>query len=260
MRDSRVISFTDNLNISRYLILSGGINLIEDNLMGHKSETNNTSSWYLQSILRVPKIPYLKLSYYNNLSDNEMNKDIDADFQKNENKSQRLICSIGYNITQIPYVPTQLDISYKIGSDNSYQIVEEENIDLTENDNNSLNLTMLNRFQKIPLTLKFAFSLNNNENLLYLTSKKSKTSNFFASASYSLWNDRINPYTDFRIISSSGAQNDRDYLYYSLGVEAYPLRSLSINTNIAITDYNNNNSNAYDYNNFIWRVLLTQRF
>jgi hypothetical protein len=119
---------------------------------------------------------------------------------------------------------------------------------------------MLNRFQKIPLTLKFAFSLNNNENLLYLTSKKSKTSNFFASASYSLWNDRINPYTDFRIISSSGAQNDRDYLYYSLGVEAYPLRSLSINTNIAITDYNNNNSNAYDYNNFIWRVLLTQRF
>ena len=260
MRDSRVISFTDNLNISRYLILSGGINLIEDNLMGHKSETNNTSSWYLQSILRVPKIPYLKLSYYNNLSDNEMNKDIDADFQKYENKTQSLICSIGYNITQIPYVPTQLDISYKIGSDNSYQIVEEENIDLTENDNNSLNLTMLNRFQKIPLTLKFAFSLNNNENLLYLTSKKSKTSNFFASASYSLWNDRINPYTDFRIISSSGAQNDRDYLYYSLGVEAYPLRSLSINTNIAITDYNNNNSNAYDYNNFIWRVLLTQRF
>jgi hypothetical protein len=82
--------------------------------MGHKSETNNTSSWYLQSILRVPKIPYLKLSYYNNLSDNEMNKDIDADFQKYENKSQSLICSIGYNITQIPMFLPNLILAIKL--------------------------------------------------------------------------------------------------------------------------------------------------
>jgi len=260
MQDSRVISFTDNLNISRYFILSGGLNMIEDNLMGHKSETNYTTSWYLQSILRIPKIPYLKLSYYNNLSDNENNKDIDSDFQNYENKSQSLICGVGYNITQIPYIPTQLDISYKIGTDNSCQTVEEEKIDLTDNENNSINLTMLNRFQKIPLTLKFALSLNNDENLLDVTNKKSKISNFFVGATYSLWDDRIKPYTDFRIVSSSGTQSDRDYLYYSLGVEAYPLSSLSINTNIAVTNYNNKNDSVYDYDNFIWRVLLTQRF
>ncbi len=83
MPDSKVISITDNFNVSRYFILSGGLNLIGDNLSGaHKSETNNTTSWYLQSILRLTNLPYFKLAYYNNLSKNKQNQDIVSEFQK----------------------------------------------------------------------------------------------------------------------------------------------------------------------------------
>ena len=256
MPDSKVISITDNFNVSRYFILSGGLSLIEDNLSGHKSETNNTTSWYLQSILRLTNLPYFKLAYYNNLSKNKQNQDIVSEFQKAENKSQNLILGIGYNITQIPYVPTQLDISYQTGADNSTK----SNEDLTDNENNNLCLTMLNRFQMIPLTLQFTMSLTNNKDLLAITNKKGKNNNFFIGATYSLWDDKIKPYTNYRIVSASGAQGDRNYQYYILGVEAYPLKSLSVNTNIAITDYNNNDNNTYDYSNFIWRVLLSQRF
>ncbi len=43
---------------------------------------------------------------------------------------------------------------------------------------------------------------------------------------------KVKPYTNYRIVSASGAQGDRNYQYYILGVEAYPLKSLSVNTNI----------------------------
>ena len=257
--DSKVISITDNFNVSKYFILSGGLNLIEDNLMKHKSETNNTTSWYLQSLIRIPQAPYFKFAYYNNSGKNEENKDIAYEkesFQKVKNKSQNLIFGIGYNITQIPYVPTQVDIGYQMGTDNS----KKSDSDLTDNKNNNFNITMLNRFQMIPLTLQFAMTLNNNKDLLAITNKKGKNNNFFVGATYSLWEDKIKPYTNYRIVSASGAQGDRSYQYYTLGVEAYPIKSLSVNTNIALTDFNNKDNTPGDYSNFIWRVLLSQRF
>ncbi len=233
--------------------------MIEDNLMKHKSETNNTTSWYLQSLIRIPQAPYFKFAYYNNSGKNEENKDIAYEkesFQKVKNKSQNLIFGIGYNITQIPYVPTQVDIGYQMGTDNSKQ----SDSDLTDNKNNNFNITMLNRFQMIPLTLQFAMTLNNNKDLLAITNKKGKNNNFFVGATYSLWEDKIKPYTNYRIVSASGAQGDRSYQYYTLGVEAYPIKSLSVNTNIALTDFNNKDNTPGDYSNFIWRVLLSQRF
>ena len=256
MPDSRVISLTDNFNVSRYFILSGGLNLIEDNLSEHKSETNNTTSWYLQSILRLTNLPYFKLAYYNNLSENKQNKNIASTFQKAKNSSQNIIFGIGYNITQIPYVPTQLDISYKTGTDNS----KKSNEELSDNKNSGFNLTMFNRLQMIPLTLQFTMSLNNNKDPLAITNKKGKNNNFFMGASYSLWEDNIKPYTNFQIVTADGAQGDRTYQYYTLGVEAYPWKALCINTNIALANYKNKENSAYDYNNFVWRVLLTQQF
>jgi hypothetical protein len=95
---------------------------------------------------------------------------------------------------------------------------------------------------------------------LAITNKKGNNNNFFVGATYSLWEDKIKPYTNYRIVSASGAQGDRSYQYYTLGVEAYPIKSLSVNTNIALTDFNNKDNIPGDYSNFIWRVLLSQRF
>ncbi|MDD4309495.1 MAG: hypothetical protein PHO32_03880 [Candidatus Cloacimonetes bacterium] len=59
LNDSRSVVFTDQLNISRYFVLSGGLTHTADNLMNHKSETNKYTSWHFQSIIRPNKLPYL---------------------------------------------------------------------------------------------------------------------------------------------------------------------------------------------------------
>ncbi len=118
---------------------------------------------------------------------------------------------------------------------------------------------MLNRFQMIPLTLQFTMSLTNNKDLLAITNKKGKNNNFFLEP-HTVYGMIKKPYTNYRIVSASGAQGDRSYQYYTLGVEAYPIKSLSVNTNIALTDFNNKDNIPGDYSNFIWRVLLSQRF
>ena len=76
-----------------------------------------------------------------------------------------------------------------MGTDNS----KKSDSDLTDNKNNNFNITMLNRFQMIPLTLQFAMTLNNNKDLLAITNKKGKNNNFFVGATYSLWEDKIKP-------------------------------------------------------------------
>lgn len=258
--DSKVISISDQLNISRYLVLSGSFNLSTDNLMEHKQDTTTLLSYNLQSLLRIPKLPYLKAAYYASQSENEANKKIiSTPIDIFTSTSSALSFGIGYNLSQIPVVPTQLDISYRIGSDNyekedTLAVVQK----LAENESNGLNITMLNRFANYPLTLQFALALNNQENLL--SSLKNKNQNLLMGAAYSFLQNRLKPYLNYRSIGLGGDQGKQNYGYFSLGLEAYPTSSLVLNTSLGLQNYNNKADSNKDFDNFIWRVLLTQRF
>lgn len=259
-QDTKTLYFGDQLNISRFFVLSGGMNFSEDNLMKHKSETTSTISWNAQSILRLPRIPYLKAAYYSSNNQNRANNKVaTSPIDKLTGESSALSFGIGYNISQIPLVPTQLDISYRLGSDSSdKKDVQSIVTKLSDNENNGFNITMLNRFTIIPLTMQFALSLNNQKELL--TPFDNKNNNFLLGAAYSLWQNRIKPYMNYRTVSLSGFQGKQHYGYFALGTEAFPLSGLSVNTSLGFAGYSNKADSSKNYDNFIWRVLLTQRF
>lgn len=260
MQDSKALTLTDQLNLSRYFVLNGGLNFNEDNLMQHKSETTSGLSWNASAILRLPRIPYLKAAYFSSNGKNKANPKVATTLiDKISRNSSSLSFGIGYNISQIPVVPTQLDISYRIGEDDSDKVDSLAVLtQLTDNENNGLNITMLNRFTIIPLTLQFAMSANNQKQLILLT--ENKNSSFLFGAGYSLWQNRVKPYLNYRMVSLSENQGDQNYGYFTLGAEALPLSSLSVNTSLGFSGYSNKNDSSKDYNNLIWRVLLTQRF
>lgn len=260
MQDSKALTFNDQFNLSRYFVLSGGLNWTEDNLMQHKSETNTSLSWNAQTLLQLPRLPYLKAAYFTSLGNNRVNSEITTTkIDKYERKSNSLSFGMGYNISQIRYVPTQLDISYRMGADNCDKT---DTLDVvtpqTDNENSGLSLTMYNRFALIPLTLQFALSSNQQKELL--TPLKNNNLNLLFGAGYSLWNSRIKPYLNYRTISLSGDQNKQHYGYFTLGVDTLPLKSLSLNTSVAFQEYSNQTSSNSDYDTFTWRMLLTQRF
>ncbi len=261
MNDSRVISVSDQLNISRYFLLSGGMNYTVDNLMEHKSETNSTSSWFAQSVLRLPRLPYFKAAFYNNLSRNKDNHRVavTAPFEKLSRRSNSLSFGIGYNLVQIPYAPTQLDVSYRFGEEESdktdLQSVETR---LSENENNGLNISMSNRWATLPLTTQLAMSFSGNKNLLLST--KDTNSNLLIGAGYGFWDQKLKPYVNFRSVSLGGDQAKQSYNYFTLGLEATPLRDLQVNTSLGTQSYNNKQSSTSDYSSLTWSLLLTQRF
>jgi len=261
MNDSRALSVTDQLNISRYFLLSGGMNFIEDNLMEHKSETNNTTSWFAQSILRLPRLPYLKAAYYNNVSKNKDNPRVAVftPFDKLSRGSNNLSFGIGYNVCQIQFAPTQLDLSYRIGDEESDK-TDLQNVEtrLSENESNGLNLTMFNRYSMIPLTTQFSMSLNYNKNILLNT--RDKNNNLFFGAGYGFWDQRLKPFINYRTVGLGGDQVQQRYSFFTLGLEATPLPDLLVNTSLGTQNYSNNSSNAKEYNSFTWRLLITQRF
>lgn len=252
--DSSTLSITDQINIYRYLVLSGGLNIIEDNLMGHKSETNKYNNWFVQSIIRIPQMPYLKIAYYNNQGENEDNPDIESAFNPYTRNSNNLALGIGYNLTQIAMVPTQFDISYKMGSDD-YKL---NSITNSDNENSSINFTMYNRFTTLPLTTQFSMSINDQK--LKITDRKNKNQSFLFGAGYGLWENKIKPFANYRIVSVDQDSNKTNYGYFTLGVEAYPLKDLSVTTDLGLNSFSSDDDLAEDYNNTTWRVFLTQRF
>lgn len=260
MNDSRMVSISDQMNVHPYIVLNSGFNFSADNLMGHKSETNTNSSWFAQAVLRLPRAPYLKAAVYNNSGENEANPDVTAAsaFEPYLRNSQNISFGIGYNIKQIAFVPTQLDISYRMGADDSQKTDTLEVVNVfTDNESSGLNFSMHNRFSTLPLTTQVSLAINTNKANLLNT--ENKNSVFFLGAAYSLWQNRIKPYANLRLVSLSGDQGDQSYSYLTLGAEANPLTNTTVSTDLGFQNHNSNLSNA-DYGTFVWRVLLSQRF
>ncbi|MDD3235892.1 MAG: hypothetical protein PHH43_06155, partial [Candidatus Cloacimonetes bacterium] len=113
------------------------------------------------------------------------------------------------------------------------------------------------------LTTQFSMSLGKQKKkptLLTPTTEVNDNQNLFFGAGYSLWENRIKPFANYRLVSYNSTQGDQKYGYITLGVEAYPMRDMMISTNLGFQNYSSDIPNAKDYGTTTWRVLLTQRF
>ncbi len=261
LNDTRVISITDQFNFGRLLFLSGGVNFTEDNLMGHKSETNTYQTIFAQMILRVPNMPYLKASFNDNSGENKANEEIaDDSFAPYQRNAQNMSFGIGYNIVQIPYVPTQLDISYRMGLSESEHLPAGETSysKLSDNTNNGIAFTMSNRYSMLPLRTQISYTTGTNKD--EMATKEYKNSSIFLKADYSLWQDRIKPYISYRNTKLSGDNDPQKYNYFNLGLESYPIRNMTVAADMGIKSYSNDLNSALDYDATTFKLSLTQRF
>jgi hypothetical protein len=260
MNDTREISVTDQINFGRALFLSGGFTLTQDNLMEHNSETNIYQSIFAQAIVRYPNLPYLKAGFNLNTGENESNNDIiDDNFEPFERNSQNMNFGIGYNIVQIPYVPTQLDISYRFGFDESERETQAGALQkITDNNNQGMAFTMNNRFSMIPLRtqISYATSTNNND----ILDKEYQNNSLFLKADYQIWENRIKPYISYRNTNLSKDNTPQKYNYFNLGLESYPIRNMTVTADMGLMNYKNDDDSSRDYDTTTFRLCLTQRF
>jgi len=260
MNDSKMLTVSDQITVGRLLTITGSYSVTEDNLMGHKSETNSYQNIAAQAILRVPRMPYLKASFADNRGENKANEDIESDFTPYTRDARNMSFGIGYNIVQIPYVPTQLDISYRFG--NNVNEIDKGAVagiqKLSDNKNNGIAFTMSNRYQMLPLRTQLSFSTASNENILL--DEKYENNSFSLRADYSFLEKILRPYVSYRNTSLKGDHDPQSFNYYNLGLEAYPLTNMTVSADIGLRIYKNDADSSMDYDTTTFRLLLSQRF
>lgn len=263
--DTKQIQVNDQINILNTLYLNGGVNLSKDNLSGTKEQTNTTLSWNAQATLRIPRMPYLKAGFFNNDYSNEQNTEIipTNPFVPYDRNAKTISVGVGYNLAMIPVAPTALDLTYRTGSDDNY--LNEPGVLQYKNLNNSINITMTNRFKAIPLKTQILFTLYNQKRdetgdaVVYPLFENSN-SNVSIGLDYLLLNKILRPYFQWRLLSLGGDQDPQSYNYYTLGVEAFPWKNLSVSTELGKQYYKNKDNSSLDNDSLTWRLLLNQRF
>jgi hypothetical protein len=263
MNDTQSIVINDQFALGRYLMLAGGYSVSSDNYSGTADEMNKYTSWYVQTVLRLPRLPYLKAAYFNTDAENENNPDVQpaADFVPYTRNSHNLSVGLGYQVNQIRILPSQLDVTFRTGKDdsNTNDVLDYENF------SNSLNISLSNKLLLVPLRTQFVFSLGNQEkdpapNDITVDELKDNNFTLFAKADYSLLKDRLIPYFQYRLVNLTGDQQDQSFNYYTLGLEAFPIRDLSISTDLSKKYYTNQDNNLANNDTLTWRFLITQRF
>jgi hypothetical protein len=261
LKDTKMLTITNQTSFGRLLSISAGYSSTQDNLMGHKSETNNYENINAQLILRIPRMPYLKASFYDNIGKNAQNCAImDSSFVPYNRDSRNISVGLGYNITQIPYVPTQLDIGYRFGNDFSESDTGTAQgfESLTENENNGLNLTMNNRFTILPLRTQVSYSSSQNKNIML--NQVFENSSVFFRADMSFWQNQIKPFVSYRATELKGDYDPQQYSDFHLGVESYPRKNLTATADLGFKSYTNDDDSNRDYDTTTFRICLTQRF
>ncbi len=269
--DTQTISITDQYTLGRVLMLGGGYNVTMDNYSKTYSESNRYNSWFIQSVLRLPHMPYLKAAYFNTDATNRDYSDVPGfvDFVPFKRNTHNLSVGLGYYIKQIPLVPSQLDVTFKTGKDDSFTDADnngfnDDDLDY-ENFNNSLNISLSNKLLILPIRTQFVFSIANQKRDLQpqdatINELKNNNYTFFAKADYSLFKSRLIPYAQFRTVNLTGDQQKQSFNYYTFGLEAFPIRDLSISTDISKKYYINQDASNQDHDTLTWKLLLTQRF
>lgn len=260
-QDTQTITVSDMFNISRNIFLSGAYSWQRDNLFSTASETNTYRILHFQGTLRLLKYFSLRGAFYNSDASNSANPAIEGYvFSPYERNSNAYTVGIGFNNAKVNYLPYLCELSYQNGLDHS-QIGEGPGLDYqTNNSSNSINLSLLSKFGKIPLRLQFNASLAELEKEQMISASQDNSLNLHARISYSIFKDKLVPYLQYRRSGLSGDQGSQARDYISLGVDAYPWKNMSLSTSLNRQSTVNNPDAEQNGQNFTWSLTLGQRF
>lgn len=262
-KDTSQINVSDQFFIGRYFNLTGGYNRNENNLSLSYSETQLNESWFAQAMLRIPYFPYIKGAYFNTDSSNKNNdkvQDISL-FVPYKRNSNSLSVGLGYDFKKIPLLPSQLDLTYRMGTNNS---MEGATNDLVyEYFSNSFNLSMTNRLIVLPLKTQFVFSVANQKKDLGISSTADladENYTWFFKAEYAFFKEKLIPFGSYRRVNLTGDQAAQSFDYITFGLDARPISDMSISTGISQKYERFNDDPMLKNNLFTWNFLISQRF
>ncbi len=261
-KDTSMINVSDQFFIGRFFSLNGGYSRIENNASKTNVETQKSESWFAQALLRIPYLPYFKGSYFNSDITNQKNPELQhPNFTPFKRNSNSISVGLGYDFKKVPILPSQLDVTYRMGTDTSLEGESEALI--YENFGNSLNVSMTNRMIYLPLNTQFVFSMANQKKELGLSSDPDISNDnytWYFKAEYALFNNRLVPYGSYRRVSLAGDSASQSFDYLSFGLEASPIQNMSINTGINKKYERFNNDPSFKNDIFTWNFLISQRF
>lgn len=258
---------SDQYTYKQILFIGGSISQIKDNLLKLKIETNIYNNYFLNSMIRIPRYPYLMVSYSSNSGSNETNLEFDnlqpdqsASLVPYERKSNVYIFTLGYDFDDIPIAPTSLDISYRNSQENEKreQILTKDNFYTYKFDTSNISFNIINRFIPIPLKTQFSIQTSTQDDIK--NDKQNKNFIFSLKGEYWLWNNKIKPWTEYRFIGLGGDQEEQSYNFITLGIEARPLLNTNVSSNLGWHLYDNKETSDLDYKRLMWSLNLSQRF
>jgi len=263
--DASQLIISDQYTFKHYLALSGGFTQQKDNLSATNLETNTNNSLFLQSMLRIPRYPYLSFAYTENWAKNKMNDKIELTdstlYIPYKSDNNLFSAGIGYEIYQISYAPTTIELNWRIGNSCRKTEMEAKSLKkLYSYDTNNISLSLSSRFQSIPLKTEFNFINNVLDGSEADSSLTRNNFGLFMRGEYGFWENRLNPWLEYHLTSLSGDQDKQAYNYLTLGANANPLPSTYISTGLGWQIYKNHDTQHKNYTTTVWRLTLTQRF
>lgn len=276
-KDAQILSIYDNWNLfNNKLSLNAGLNMFSDNVYDTKQTTTKSLNYSGYILYRPINLPYIKFGYTNTVSEN------DDDEYPYENESVNLTFSTGYKIEQISAAPTNFSLNYSnyYGAVNFKTVYMEEDslgtmlsYDALQRDKISKNyvtLRAISKFADLPLTttVVFSFTMNDNPSTTYvdslnLTEKTEEESNYnsiYLKGAFSLKDDRLKPYVDFRYTAYGGDVDNQATQMFNMGVKYSILQNTFFNSEFGMKFYQNLDAEGEDYKKFNFRFKITQKF
>ncbi|MCB5230773.1 MAG: hypothetical protein WCX83_03955, partial [Candidatus Cloacimonas sp.] len=242
--DSKVITLSDNISLfNNQFVLDGGVNIISDNLSEQKETTNTNTNWYAQALIRPRGLPYLKVGYNLNKSED------DLEVKEIEQQMDAMNFGVGYNIYQLPFTTTSIDLSTYFANDK----------DLTDNSSfdfkrNNYQVVIQNKLKEIPLSTRL--TLGNTVRTNNFDEEKNTYFQWGLKNEYALWNGMLKPYLDLRF----NTYEEDKYSTYELGTQYQPFVRTTINTSVEFSNNNFDQDDRENYSTFNWRLSIAQRF
>ncbi len=261
--DASQLSISDQYNFRQYIYLTGGYNQTKDNLSKDRLETNIYNSLYLQGMFRIPKYPYLTLSFSTSDGKNKPNTEIDSVdtslYNPYKRQSNMISLGVGYEFGMMPIAPTTLDIGFRTGYDNEKRPnANDVFVKFYDNETENISISLISRF--IDLPLKTLVAISNSTQERKTTGDKNSNFNFQLKGEYRLFNNMIIPWAEYRTTLLGGDQDQQTYNYVTIGADARPLESITASTSLGWQMYGNNDVNNVDYSTTVWHLNLSYRF
>lgn len=247
IQDKRIFRISDNVLISNEIFFTAGFEFAQDNIVNQKDVTINSNNFFLSLNYQPFNLPYYNFYVMQNTNKDDLKEKV------NNYSNQYFSFNSGYSRIQFSFAQTDIHLSYGLGLDK-----DKSNNDFFDDKRHDFGINSNLRFRDYPLVTRVgvSYSLKNTQDDDSLT-----FTNLFINNQYSLFNNKLLPYFNYRIGFNSGDQDKTNTHLISFGSRYRPYKNTFLNLDIGYKVFNSDSQEFdNDYNYFFTKFIVTQNF